>query len=60
MNHPLNPKEIQTNSLKREFEVNQDHSDNSLVKIDDFFVKIDTIPNLLEVKIENDSSEESD
>ena len=60
MNHSLNPKKIQTDSLKRESEVDQDHSDNSLVKIDDFSIKIDTVPNLLEVKTKNDSSEESD
>ena len=59
---------------KRESEVDGDHFDNSLVKIGDFsikidmisnlidnsFIKIDTIPNLLEVETENDLSEEFD
>ena len=51
MNHSLNLKETQTDSLLMEFEVDQNHSDNLLVKIDDFTKNIDTISNLLRVEL---------
>ena len=56
MNLYLSLKETQTDSLledEKESEVDRDNSNNSLVKIDDFSIKIETIPNLLEVKIKN-------
>ena len=59
MDYSLNFEETQTVSLLRESKVDWDNFDNSLLGIGDFFIKIDTIPNLLEVKTKNDSSEES-
>ena len=46
MNLHLNLKETQTDSLledEKKSEVDRDNSDNSLKKIDDFFIKIETI-----------------
>ena len=65
ISYSLNLKETETqiNSLlenDKESEVDWDNSDNLLVKIGDFSIKIDTLPNLLNVETENDSSEESD
>ena len=62
MDYSLNLKETQTDNPlenEKESEIDWDNSDNSLVKIGDFFIKIDTLLNLLNVEIENDSSEES-
>ena len=53
MNHFLNLEETQTDSLlkiKKKSEL--DYSDNSLIKISNFVIKIDTIPNLLEAETE--------
>ena len=63
MDHSLNLEETQTDSFledKRESKLDWDYSDHSLRKIGDFFIKIDTILNLLEIEIENDSSEKFD
>ena len=51
MNYFLNPEETQIDSFletEKKSELDWDYSNNSLVKIGDFSIKIDTIPNLID------------